>query len=330
MISASQITELVEGDLQGNSNLAIRGAYDLVPGKKFHISFLNNDSDLNLLRNSLSDLIIVSQNLEVDTIDKSLIFVENPKSSFFKVVNSYFKFTLNEVSKGICPSAKISSSSILANDIRVGSNVFIEDNVEIHSGVSIGPNSYIGQNSSIGENSIIHPNVSIYNNVKIGKNVIINSGCILGASGFGIIQKNKSLVQVPHIGNVTIKDNVVLGASCTVDRATMSSTIIEEGTKIDGQVHVAHNVRIGKNCIIAGQSAIGGSSRLGDNVILGGQVGIIDNLIIGDNCKVAAKSAVMKSLESNMTVSGIPAIDHRKRKRLDVLVSKLPEIVKKK
>ena len=330
MISASQITELIEGDLQGNSNLVIRGAYDLVPGKKFHISFLNNDSNLDSLRNSLSDLIIVSQNLKLDIIDKSLIFVENPKLSFFKVVNSYFKFTLNEVSNGICPSAKISSSSIIANNARVGSNVFIEDNVEIHSGVSIGPNSYIGQNSSIGENSIIHPNVSIYNNVKIGKNVIINSGCILGASGFGIIQKNKSLMQVPHVGNVIIKDDVVLGACCTVDRATMSSTIIEKGTKIDGQVHVAHNVRIGKNCIVAGQSAIGGSSRLGDNVILGGQVGIIDNLIIGDNCKVAAKSAVMKSLESNMTVSGIPAIDHRKRKRLDVLVSKLPELAKKK
>ena len=194
MISASQITELVEGDLQGNSSLVIHGAYDLVPGKKFHISFLNNDSDLNSLRNSLSDLIIVPQNLEVDTIDKSLIFVESPKSSFFKVVNSYFKFTLNEVSKGVCPSAQISSSSILANDVRVGSNVIIEDNVEIHSGVSIGPNSYIGQNSSIGENSIIHPNVSIYNNVKIGKNVIINSGCIIGASGFGIIQQDKSLI----------------------------------------------------------------------------------------------------------------------------------------
>ena len=330
MISASQITELVEGDLQGNSNLVIHGAYDLVPGKKFHISFLNNDSDLNSLRNSLSDLIIVPQNLEVDTIDKSLIFVESPKSSFFKVVNSYFKFTLNEVSKGICPSAQISSSSILANDVRVGSNVIIEDNVEIHSGASIGPNSYIGQNSSIGKNSIIHPNVTIYNNVKIGKNVIINSGCILGASGFGIIQQDKSLIQVPHIGNVIIKDNVVLGASCTVDRATMSATVIKEGTKIDGQVHVAHNVKIGKNCIIAGQSAIGGSSRLGDNVVLGGQVGIIDNLDIGDNCKVAAKSAVMKSLESDMIVSGIPAIDHRKRKRLDVLVAKLPEIAKRK
>ena len=110
----------------------------------------------------------------------------------------------------------------------------------------------------------------------------------------------------------------------------MSQTVIGEGTKIDGQVHIAHNVRIGKNCIIAGQSAVGGSSKLGSNVILGGQVGIIDNLNIGSNCKVAAKSAVMKSLESNMIVSGIPAIDHRKRKRLDVLISKLPEIAKKK
>ena len=330
MITASQITELIEGDLQGNSNLEIHGAYDLTPGKELHVSFLNKDSDLSSLHKSLSDLIIVSQNIKIDTTNKSIIFVDTPKASFFKVVNHYFKFILNEVNLGICSSAQISSSSVLANDIRVGSNVVIEDNVKIHDGVSIGPNSYIGKNTSIGSGSIIHPNVSIYNNVKIGKNVIINSGSIIGASGFGIIQENKSLNQVPHIGNVIIEDNVVLGASCTVDRATMSQTVIGEGTKIDGQVHIAHNVRIGKNCIIAGQSAVGGSSRLGSNVILGGQVGIIDNLNIGDNCRVAAKSAVMKSLENNMTVSGIPAIDHRKRKRLDVLISKLPEIAKKK
>ena len=128
---------------------------------------------------------------------------------------------------------------------------------------------------------------------------------------------------------MVLERHAEIGSGCTIDRATMSETYIGEGTKIDGQVHIAHNVKIGKNCIISGQSAIGGSSKLGDNVILGGQVGIIDNLTIGDNCKVAAKSAVMKSLKNNSIVSGIPAIDHNKKIRLDVIYSKLPDLYKK-
>ncbi len=170
----------------------------------------------------------------------------------------------------------------------------------------------------------------IYNNIFIKDNVVINSGSVIGANGFGIIKnKENKLNQVPHIGTVEIQNNVIIGAGCTVDRATMSKTIIGEGTKIDGQVHIAHNVKIGKNCIIAGQVAIGGSSEIGNNVILGGQVGVIDNLVIGDNCIVAAKSAVMKSLDENSIVSGIPAINHSKKLRLDVLYSRLPELFKK-
>ena len=329
MATALEIAKLVQGDLHGDKDLIINGAYDLIPGKELHVSFLNNGLSPELLSTTLSDLIITSDKEISKDIDKAIIVVQNPKFSFFKIVKDLFNLDINNIRIGICSTANISNKAILDKDVSIGSNVIIEENSKIQSGVSIGPNSYIGKNTIIGKDSIIHPNVTIYNNIEIGKNVIINSGSVLGANGFGVISNNDSLIQVPHIGTVIIEDNVVLGAGCTVDRATMTSTRIGSGSKIDGQVHIAHNVKIGTNCIIAGQSAIGGSSQLGDNVILGGQVGVIDNLVIGDNCKVAAKSAVMKSLDKNIIVSGIPAIDHRKKKRLDVLVSRLPELFKK-
>lgn len=330
MITALKIEKLVNGNLRGDRNLVINGVHDLIPGKKSSISFLNDNLSIELLDTSKSDLIVVSDRVDFKKTNKSILIVENPKISFFKIVKYFFELDINKIKKGIDKTAKISNDVILDSDVNIGSNVTVESKSKIESGVSIGSNTYIGENTSIGKNSIIHPNVTIYNDIKIGKNVIINSGSVLGASGFGIIDDNGKIIQVPHVGTVIIEDDVVLGAGCTVDRATMNKTYIGKGTKIDGQVHIAHNVKIGNNCIIAGQSAIGGSSQLGNNVILGGQVGVIDNLTIGDNCKVAAKSAVMKSLDKNMIVSGIPAIDHRKKKRLDVLIAKLPDLIKKK
>ena len=330
MLTASEIAKSVNGSLYGEKNLLIKGAFDLIPGKKSFISFSNDSLSIQVLNKSKSDLVVVSQKINHENVNKSILVVKNPKNSFFKIVKHFFYSDINKIEKGINKTAKISQDTILGSNVSIGNNVIIESKSTIESGVSIGANSYIGANSFIGENSVIHPNVTIYNDIKIGKNVIINSGSVLGAEGFGIIADNKKIIQVPHIGTVVIENDVIIGAGCTIDRATMNKTCIGEGTKIDGQVHIAHNVKIGRNCIIAGQSAIGGGSQLGNNVILGGQVGIIDNLVIGDNCRVAAKSAVMKSLDKNMIVSGIPAMDHRKKKRLDVLISKLPDLIKKK
>ena len=330
MITSKEIAKFIDGKLSGKDDIQIKGAFDLVPGKKSFISFLNNDSSLDLLKKTKSDLIIVSNTIDLNKVSKSIISTTNPKKSFFEIVKKYFEIEVNNVKKGIDKTSSISSSSTIGSNVSIGPNVVIEEGVIIESNVSIGANTYIGKDSVIGLNSRIHPNVTIYSKVLIGNNVTIHSSSVLGADGFGILLDKDKLIKVPHIGTVEIGDNVTIGAGCTVDRATMSSTLIGKGTKIDGQVHVAHNVQIGKNCIIAGQAAIGGSSKIGHNVIFGGQVGVIDNLVIGDNCKIGAKSAVMKSLDENMVVSGIPAIDHRKKRRLDVLVSKLPELFKKK
>ena len=328
MISAYEISEFIKGELIGE-NISINGAIDLIPGKQSYLSFLNDNSSKDYLNQTKSNLIIVSKEISTDS-SKTIIRVSNPKRSFFDVIEKYFHIPNHNCSNGIHDSTIISKKTKIGLNVSIGPNSIISEGVEIEDNVSIAGNCFIGEETKICKGSIIHPNVVIYNNIFIKDNVVINSGSVIGANGFGIIKnKENKLNQVPHIGTVEIQNNVIIGAGCTVDRATMSKTIIGEGTKIDGQVHIAHNVKIGKNCIIAGQVAIGGSSEIGNNVILGGQVGVIDNLVIGDNCIVAAKSAVMKSLDENSIVSGIPAINHSKKLRLDVLYSRLPELFKK-
>ena len=327
MVTAQEIEKLINGQLHGDNNLVVCGVFDLIPGKAACISFLDKNKSSGYLEKTKSDLIIVPDNFDYLNTSKSVIIAKNPKESFFKIVEKYFYSKTFDY--GVHNTAIISSKAKIDRDVYIGENVVIESDVVINSGVKIGSNCFIGKGSKIKDNSILHPNVTIYKNIMIGNNVEINSASVIGAHGFGILKKDNKLIQVPHIGKVIIEDDVILGAGCTIDRATISNTIIGQGTKVDGQVHIAHNVKIGKNCIISGQSAIGGSTTLGNNVVLGGQVGIIDNLNIGNNCKVAAKSAVMKSLDDNITVSGIPAIEHSKKRRLDVLYYKLPELFKK-
>ena len=328
MITAQKIVEIVGGDLFGDSNLTINGVANLLPGKSSCVSFVKSNSTSFDLKDTNSDLIIVSKDFKFSSKSKSVIVTSNPKQSFFRLIKELFYLDDFSADYTISDSAIISSKAKIDQDVHIGPNVFIEDNVEINSGARIGANCFIGLDSIIGKDSTLYPNVTIYKDVLVGDNVKINSGSVIGAHGFGVLKDN-GLVQVPHIGKVIIENDVVLGAGCTVDRATISNTIVGEGTKVDGQVHIAHNVKIGKNCIISGQVAIGGSTSIGDNVVLGGQVGIIDNLKIGDNCKVAAKSAVMKSLDAGKIVSGIPAIEHSKKRRLDVLYYKLPDLFKK-
>ncbi len=328
MITAQEIVKIVGGELHGDGDLTIKGVASLIPGEGSSVSFVKSDIISFDLKNTNSDLIIVSKDFKSSFLSKTVIVTNNPKRSFFKIVKELFYSDDFCANYAISDSAIISSKAKIDQNVHIGPNVFIEDNVKISSGARIGANCFIGLNSIIGKDSTLYPNVTIYKDVLVGDNVKINSGSIIGAHGFGVLNDN-GLTQVPHIGKVIIENNVVLGAGCTIDRATISETVVGEGTKLDGQVHIAHNVKIGKNCVISGQVAIGGSTTIGNNVVLGGQVGIIDNLNIGDDCKVAAKSAVMKSLDAGQIVSGIPAIEHSKKRRLDVLYYKLPDLFKK-
>ena len=226
-------------------------------------------------------------------------------------------FSTAQVSKKLYPEAHldypdktlVDSSKILSkfDSVTFGKNIFIGKNVKIGSKTSIGANTIIEHDVQIGKNCLIGCNVTIRNSI-IGKEVVIQDGCKVGVKGFGFIPLKEKNFRFPHIGRVILKDNVELGANCTIDRGSIGDTLIEENTFLDNQVHMAHNVKIGKNCMIAGQVGFAGSSTIGNNVSIGGQAGISGHLKIGNNVKIGGGSGVVKDISDNMTVMGYPAV----------------------
>ena len=326
MITAETISSYIKGKIYGKKDVPVSCAFDLFPGKPLSVSFLDYNLSTEELSKTKSDVIIVRDDFDLKDIDKTCIQVSNPRLSFFKILNKFF--TNNKKIKfGISESAIIGNNVSIHKESFIGPNVIIKDNSSIGKGTVLLGNNYIGENCSIGENNRIFSNVTFYNNVTIKDNVTIHSGTIIGSDGFSLIQLDDGLHETPHIGSVIINSNVLIGANCTIDKATIVKTEIGEGTKIDNQVHIAHNVIIGKRCVIVGQSAIGGSSVIGDDVSVGGQVGIIDHMKVGNRVKIAAKSAVMKSIPDNLFVSGVPATEHSKNKKSDAIFRELPSIL---
>jgi UDP-3-O-[3-hydroxymyristoyl] glucosamine N-acyltransferase len=269
----------------------------------------------------------VNEKINVDSNNKTLIQVENPSLSFIEV-SKLFRPLKNWTSQ-IHPSAIIDESAKVGENVFIGAHVVIESNAQIGDNSYIGHNSIIGENSIIGDNSTVRGNVSIYHDVNIGNNVHIDSGTVIGADGFGLVSENGNHHRVPHTGNVIIENDVAIGANCCVDRGSIESTIVGEFSKLDNFIQVAHNVIIGKGCVIAGQVGLAGSCELGDFVTIGGQSGIIGHIKIEDKCIVATNTLVTKSLKAGSFVSGIPARDHMKRRKQEAVINQLPQLQKR-
>jgi len=325
LFTISQIAETVNGIINGNPDLSILGVCDLKNSSANHLSYIESDKYKEFFHQSKASAMLVSKDFSVDRNEKTLIHVENPAISFIEVVHLFHPQEL--------PSEQIHSSAIISPTAKIGKNVHIaahvvlEENVCIGDGVRICAGAFIGENATINNGTVIHPNVSIYHDIIIGKQCIIDSGSVIGADGFGLVKDKNRYHKIPHIGRVILKDSVWIGPNCCIDRGTLSDTVIGEGSKLDNLIHIAHNVQIGKNCAIAGQVGIAGSSILEDNVSLAGQVGIIGHLVIGEGSIVAAKSAVFQSLEPGSFVSGVPARNHKVRLRQDVIINQLPDIL---
>jgi UDP-3-O-[3-hydroxymyristoyl] glucosamine N-acyltransferase len=230
---------------------------------------------------------------------------------------------------GIHATASLGKDVVLGEGVSIGAYAVIEPGCRIGDRTSIWAHSYIGASTEIGADSLIYPNVTIRENVKIGDRVIIHPGCVIGSDGFGYERTQKGYEKIPHIGDVIIEDDVELGACATVDRAKMAHTRIGRGTKVDNLVQIAHNARIGENCIIVSQCGISGSVKIGNNVIMGGQVGLVDHIEIGDNSMIAAQSGLSKSIPPNTVMFGSPALPIKDQKVSFVLYKKLPEIYKR-
>ena len=331
MFKIEEINKILNGEIKGNQDLIIKGPCGIQNGEVDHISYIKNKKYVKFIQDTDASAIIVDSSIDFSNIsNKTFLVVENASLAFIDFLKYYESKKNINCSKTNYGNFFIDSSAKIGKNVRLGNNVFIGKNVEIEENVTIDNNTVVYNDSKIEKNSVIHANVVISRFTKIGENCNIKSGSVIGEIGFGLItDKNGMHHRIPHVGNVKIGNNVMIGSNCTIDRGTIDDTIISNGTNIDNLVHIAHNVTIGKNCLICAQAAIAGSTKINDNVVIGGQSGIIDNLVIDENVIIGPKSFVLKSIKSNSYVSGNPARNHLDRIKQDVLISKLPEINKK-
>ncbi len=304
-ISVADIAQLVKGELIGDGGSIISGFSGIKEAKENELTFLSNPKYEPLLLDSQAGVTLVPR--QISCPGKTLIRVDNPSIAFTEVVNHFLKDAPDYKPHGIHPSAVIALGAKLGPNVSVGAHTIIEDGAVIEEGSVLYAQCYVGHEARLGKNCLIYPQVVIREKVSIGKNVIIHSGTVIGSDGYGYVSVNGGHLKIPQVGTVLIEDDVEIGANVAIDRARFDKTIIGEGTKIDNLVHIAHNVTIGKHCLIVGQVGISGSSRIGNHVILAGQVGIVGHLEIGDGAIVLAQSGVSHSIKPGEQVFGSPA-----------------------
>ena len=327
MHSIAKIANYINAvDVVGDSDLLIKGLCGIDSGQDGYISYIHEQQYIKYLNITKASAVIVGHQCLDKSNGKTLIGVDNPAEAFSKLIPLFYNEPKSEYT--ISGSAIVSDKSKLGSNCHLGHNVIIDTDVVIGDNVFIGNGCYIGKNSIVDDNSFLSNNVNIVKNSKIGKGVKIHSGTVVGGSGFGLFTNNKKHSLIPHIGNVIICDNVSIGSNCCIDRGTINDTIIGENTCIDNLVQIAHNVRIGKGCIIAGQTGIAGSAIIGNFVTMGGQVGIVGHIEISDNVMIAGKSLVTKSIFKQDIISGIPAKNHKKRIKQEATINRMSDIIK--
>ncbi len=285
-------------------NQKIFNVNNIKDAKNGEIIFFNDIKYENNLKVTKASACITNKKLAKYLNKKTIpIISENPLLDFYKVVSVFYPESSNDKEKIIIQKNK---KVFLKKNNLIGENTLIDKSANIGNGTSIGNNVIIKQNVHIGKNCIIGSNVVI-ENALLGDNVIIKSGTLIGQTGFGFNFEKKKRFKFPHIGRVIIENDVIIGSFCTIDRGSLTDTVIGEGTSIDNQVQIAHNVKIGNFCMIAAQSGIAGSTIIGNNVQIGGQTGISGHLFVGNNVKIGGKSGVVADIEDNKTVMGYPA-----------------------
>ena len=327
----TELTKLTGGNILGNQDADILGAAGIKEAGVGDITFLSDKRGLTDIPGCRATAIITDKNLVElvkharDTV--TLLVVENPQYSFAKAIEAFY----------IQPHhpTDISEKSITGSNLKIGSDIsvypfaVIGDEVSLGDRVIIFPGVYIGKGVSIGSDSVIHPNVTIRENVVIGKKAIIHSGTVIGGDGFGYTLEKGEHYKIPQVGGVIIEDNVEIGSNVSIDRGTTGNTIIGQGTKIDNLVQIAHNVSIGKKCIIVSQVGISGSVEIGDGVVLAGQVGVKDHVKIGAGAVAAGQSGITRNIPEGQVYSGMPAIPHKTWLRAQSMFTKLPDYMKR-
>ena len=327
---AAQIAFLINGKVEGDTQVSVNSFGKIEEAIEEQLAFLANPKYEEYLYSTKASVIIVNESQELkQPVKATLIRVPDAYSAFATLLSKYQEIVQQQLT-GVQEPSYISKSVKYGDNVFIGAFAYLGENVRVGNNTKIYPNAYLGNNVVIGENTIIHPGVRIYHDCKVGNNVTIHAGTVIGSDGFGFApQADGSFKKVPQIGNVVIEDNVEIGANATIDRATIGSTLIKSGAKLDNLIQIAHNVEVGHSTVIAAQAGVSGSTKIGSGVMIGGQAGIVGHIQLGDGAKVNAQSGVSKSLEPGKAVTGSPAYDYTSSLRSQAIFRNLPEMEKR-
>ena len=325
--TAAQIAGILEGTVDGNPEIEVSKLAKIEEGKEESLTFLANPKYTHFIYSTQASITIVNDDFSPEReLTTTLIRVKDAYAAFSKLLEYYNQVKLNKT--GVEQPSFISDSATYGEQVYLGAFAYLGENVVIGNNVKIYPNVYIGDNVTIGDDCVIFAGVKIYSETVIGNMVYIHSGAIIGADGFGFTPNEKGeYARVPQTGNVIIEDYVDVGAGTTIDRATLGSTMIKKGVKLDNQIQIAHNVEIGEHTAIAAQTGIAGSAKIGKHCLIGGQVGIAGHITIGNKVRVQAQSGVGRNIKDNEVLQGSPSFGYTDWSRSYVHFKNLPEIV---
>jgi UDP-3-O-[3-hydroxymyristoyl] glucosamine N-acyltransferase len=327
--TAAQIAGILNGTVDGDENIAVSKLAKIEEGSKGSLTFLANPKYTHYIYSTQASITIVNKDFVASSdLSTTLIRVENAYKAFSQLLEYYNQVKMNKT--GIENPVFISESAKYGENLYLGAFSYIGENVKIGDNVKIYPNVYIGDNVKVGNNTTLFTGAKIYSETIIGASCVINSGVVIGADGFGFTPNEKGEYhKVPQTGNVILEDNVDVGPGTTIDRATLGSTLIKKGVKLDNQIQIAHNVTIGENTVIAAQTGIAGSTKIGKNCIIGGQVGIAGHITIGNNVKIQAQSGIGRNVKDDETLQGSPALNYGDFNKSYVYFKNLPKIMER-
>ncbi len=329
--TAEQISMWLDGELIGNPNAIVNTLSKIEEGEEGSLSFLSNPAYNHYIYNTEASVVIVNKSFVPEKeVKTTMIKVEDAYNSFAMILTKYDE-ARKSLKQGISPAAHISESATIGKDVYIGEFVFVGTDVVIGDGARLYPQSYVGDSAKIGKKTILLPGVKVLHECIIGDECTLHEGVIIGSDGFGFApQVDDDFKKIPQIGNVILENRVDIGANTVIDRATMGSTIIRKGVKLDNLIQIAHNVEIGENTVMAAQGGVSGSTKIGKNCMFGGQVGIAGHLEIADGVKLAATSGVASSIKTpNAVEMGTPSFNHQSFLQSYVYFRKLPKLAER-
>lgn len=329
--SAAQIAMLIQARVEGDPEATVNDFGKIEEAKAGQLAFLANPKYEEYLYTTGASIVIINDSQQVrQTINATLLRVPDAYSAFAALLSKYQEMMTQQLS-GIQQPSYVASTATMGENCYIGTFAYIGENVKLGKNVKVFPQVFIGDNVTIGDNCILHPGVKVYHGCRLGNNVSVHAGTVIGSDGFGFApQSDGSFRKVPQIGNVVIEDNVEIGANATIDRATIGSTLVKSGAKLDNLIQIAHNVEVGNNTVIAAQAGVSGSTKLGNNVMIGGQAGIVGHIQIADGARINAQSGVSKTIKTpNAAVTGSPAFDYTSALRSQALSRNLPDLEKR-